>query len=78
MNNPLKEKRQQLKLSREEIAKRLNTNIYNINEWECNRTSPKGYMLIDVAIAYEMTDSELIEYLKYLKSKKKEWYKWVK
>ena len=72
MNNPLKEKRQQLKLSREEIAKRLNTNIYNINEWECNRTSPKGYMLIDVAIAYEMTDSELIKYLKYLKSKKKE------
>lgn len=72
MNNPLKEKRQQLKLSREEIAKRLNTNIYNINEWECNRTSPKGYMLIDVAIAYEMTDDELIEYLKYLKQKRKE------
>ncbi len=72
MNNPLKEKRQQLKLSREEIAKRLNTNIYNINEWECNRTSPKGYMLIDVAIAYEMTDSELIEYLKYLKQKRNE------
>ena len=72
MNNPLKEKRQQLKLSREEIAKRLNTNIYNINEWECNRTSPKGYMLIDVAIAYEMSNEELIDYLKYLKSKKKE------
>ena len=72
MNKPLKEKRQQLKLSREEIAKRLNTNIYNINEWECNRTSPKGYMLIDVAIAYEMTDSELIEYLKYLKQKRNE------
>lgn len=72
MNNPLKEKRQQLKLSREEIAKRLNTNIYNINEWECNRTSPKGYMLIDVAIAYEMTDDELIEYLKYLKQKRNE------
>lgn len=72
MNNPLKEKRQQLKLSREEIAKRLNTNIYNINEWECNRTSPKGYMLIDVAIAYEMTNNELIEYLKYLKQKRNE------
>ena len=72
MNNPLKEKRQQLKLSREEIAKRLNTNIYNINEWECNRTYTKGYMLIDVAIAYEMTDSELIEYLKYLKQKRNE------
>ena len=72
MNNPLKEKRQQLKLSREEIAKRLNTNIYNINEWECNRTSPKGYMLIDVAMAYEMTDDELIEYLKYLKQKRNE------
>ena len=72
MNNPLKEKRQQLKLSREEIAKRLNTNIYNINEWECNRTSPKGYMLIDVAIAYEMTNLELIEYLEYLKQKRNE------
>ena len=72
MNNPLKEKRQQLKLSREEIAKRLNTNIYNINEWECNRTSHKGYMLIDVAIAYEMTDDELIGYLKYLKQKRNE------
>ena len=72
MNNPLKEKGQQLKFSREGIAKRLNTNIYNINEWECNRTSPKGYMLIDVAIAYEMTDNELIEYLKYLKQKRRE------
>ena len=72
MNNPLKEKRQQLKLSREEIAKRLNTNMYNIDEWECNRTSPKGYMLIDVAIAYEMTNLELIEYLEYLKQKRNE------
>ena len=70
--NPLKEKRQQLKLTREEISKRLNVSIYTINEWECNRTSPKGYMLIDVAIAYEMTDDELIEYLKYLKHKRNE------
>ena len=29
-------------------------------------------MLIDVAIAYEMTDSELIKYLKYLKQKRNE------
>ena len=31
--NPLKEKRQQLKLTREEISKRLNVSIYTINEW---------------------------------------------
>ena len=72
MNNPLKEKRQQLKLSREEIAKRLNTNIYNINEWECGRKIPKGCMLLDIKFAYEMTDNELIEYLKYLKQKRNE------
>ena len=68
--NPLKEKRQLLKLSREEISKRLNVSIYTINEWECGRKIPKGYMMIDVSIAYEMTDSELIEYLKYLKQKR--------
>lgn len=70
--NPLKEKRQYLKLTREEMSKRLNVSIYTINEWEYGRKIPKGYMLIDIAIAYEMTDEELIEYLKYLKLKKKE------
>ena len=70
--NPLKEKRQQLELTREEISKRLNVSINTINEWECGRKIPKGYMLIDVAIAYEMTDSELIEYLEYLKQKRNE------
>lgn len=70
--NPLKEKRQNLNLTRVEISKRLNTNIYNINEWECNRTSPKSYMLIDIALAYEMSNEELIEYLKYLKQKRNE------
>lgn len=70
--NPLKEKRQKLNLTRVEISKRLNTNIYNINEWECNRTSPKSYMLIDIALAYEMSNEELIEYLKYLKQKRNE------
>ena len=70
--NPLKGKRQKLNLTRVEISKRLNTNIYNINEWECNRTSPKSYMLIDIALAYEMSNEELIEYLKYLKQKRNE------
>ena len=31
--NPLKEKRQHLELTREEISKRLNVSIYTINEW---------------------------------------------
>ena len=70
--NPLKEKRQQLKLTREEISKILNVSIYTINEWECGRKIPKGGMLLDIKFAYEMTDSELIEYLKYLKQKRNE------
>ena len=70
--NPLKVKRQQLKLTREEISKRLNVSIYTINEWECGRKIPKGCMLLDISFADEMTDSELIEYLKYLKQKRNE------
>lgn len=70
--NPLKVKRQQLKLTREEISKRLNVSIYTINEWECGRKIPKGCMLLDISFAYKMTDSELIEYLKYLKQKRNE------
>ena len=69
MKNPLKVKRQQLKISKEEIAKRLNTKLQNIKEWECGRVNPKSIMLIDIADAYEMTNDELIEYLKYLKQK---------
>ena len=69
MKNPLKIKRQQLKISKEEIAKRLNTKLQNIKEWECGRVNPKSIMLIDIADAYEMTNDELIEYLKYLKQK---------
>lgn len=70
--NPLKEKRQQLELTREEISKRLNVSIYTINEWECGRKIPKGCMLLDIKFAYEMTNLELIEYLKYLKQKRNE------
>ena len=70
--NPLKEKRQQLELTREEISKRLNVSIYTINEWECGRKVPKGCMLLDIKFAYEMTNLELIEYLEYLKQKRNE------
>ena len=70
--NPLKEKRQQLKLTREEISKILNVSIYTINEWECGRKIHKGCMLLDIKFAYELTDSALIEYIKYLKQKRNE------
>ena len=70
--NQLKEKRKKLELTREEISKRLNVSIYTINEWECGRKIPKGCMLLDIKFAYEMTDNELIEYLKYLKQKRNE------
>ena len=70
MKNPLKEKRRLIGITREEIANRLNTKLYNINEWESGRIFPKSFFLIDIANAYEMTNDELIEYLKYLKIQK--------
>ena len=70
MKNPLKEKRRLIGMTREEIANRLNTKLYNINEWESGRVFPKSFFLIDIANAYEMTNDELIEYLKYLKIQK--------
>ena len=70
MKNPLKEKRRLIGMTREEIANRLNTKLYNINEWESGRIFPKSFFLIDIANAYEMTNDELIEYLKYLKIQK--------
>ena len=68
--NPLKEKRRLMGITREEIANKLNTKLYNINEWESGRVFPKSFFLIDIANAYEMTNDELIEYLKYLKIQK--------
>ena len=70
MNNPLKEKRKSMKISREEMAERLGTKLYNINEWESGRNFPKSFFLMDIANAYELTNDELIEYLKYLKIQK--------
>lgn len=70
MKNPLKEKRKLMGATREEIADRLNTKLYNINEWESGRNFPKSFFLIDIMNAYELTNDELIEYLKYLKIKK--------
>ena len=70
MKNPLKEKRRLMGITREEIANKLNTKLYNINEWESGRVFPKSFFLIDIANAYEMPNDELIEYLKYLKIQK--------
>ena len=70
MNNPLKEKRKLMRISREEMAERLGTKLYNINEWESGRNFPKSFFLMDIANAYELTNDELIEYLKYLKIQK--------
>lgn len=70
MNNPLKEKRKSMRISREEMAERLGTKLYNINEWESGRNFPKSFFLMDIANAYELTNDELIEYLKYLKIQK--------
>lgn len=72
MENPLKKKRKELGISKEEMSKRLSTTIYNITEWELSRRIPKSHMLIDISEAYNLSNEELIEYLKYLNEIRKE------
>lgn len=60
----LKNKREELKYSREEMAKKLNTNVNVIGFWERLERFPKSSNLYNIISQYELTDSEAIIYLK--------------
>ena len=46
MNNPLKQKRKSLKLSREEIAKKVDIKVRNIKAYETNESTPNAKDLL--------------------------------
>lgn len=65
----LKNKREELKYSREEMAKKLNTNSNVIGFWERLERFPKPNNLYNIIKQYELSDSEAIEYLKEIYNK---------
>lgn len=60
----LKEARYRLSLTKLDMAKRLNVSLSTIKKWEQNETHLNTIELIRAAKSYEMTNYELLEYLK--------------
>ena len=73
MNNPLKQKRKSLRLSREEIAKKVDIKVRNIKAYETNESTPNAKDLLYICTkGYDMTYEEIMSYLEYLNEIRKE------
>lgn len=67
MKDFLRDKRKELGLTLDQMAKKLNAkNIGTIYQYESGRRFPHATQLIKIARAYQITDEELIEWLKYI------------
>lgn len=60
----LEEKRKKLGLKRSDIAKRMGMSINHVGYLERGLRFPKFTNLYNLAQAYELTDEELVEYIK--------------
>ena len=65
----LQNKREELKYSREEMAKKLNTNVNVIGFWERLERFPKSNTLFNVILCYQLTSDEVVEYIKEVYNK---------
>lgn len=65
MNNPLKVKRQEMKMTRKEMALRLNCSEVTIKKYEEGSRYPTLDKLLAVAEAYEMNEQEIMGYIRY-------------
>ena len=73
MDNPLKIKRQSLKLSRKQLAEKIGTKERNIRAYEINETLPNARDLLFICTkGYDMTYEEIMSYLEYLNEIRKE------
>lgn len=70
MKNFLKDKREELGLDVDSMAKRLGISIKTIYQYESGKRFPHATQLISVAKAYQLSDSELIQWLKYINEEK--------
>lgn len=69
--NPLKNKRQELKMTQKEMALRLGYSLKTIEGYERGIRFPPIDKLMKIARAYQMTNEELIEYIEYCEEKEK-------
>lgn len=60
----LKQARKRLKLTQEEMAKKLNVSRITISYWETNAISPLAKEMYRVSQAYEMSELEIAQWIK--------------
>lgn len=66
--NPLKKKRMELCLSREDIAERIGVSTQTVGDYETCKRNPKIKDIIYVCkVGYLMEDNEIIDYLYYVR-----------
>lgn len=64
MNNILKEKRNQLNISREEMGKRVGLSVFTIKSYENGYRYPNFTDIWNIKIHYNLTNEELLQWLK--------------
>lgn len=69
MESILKSKRQSLGLSKQDISNKTNLAVRSIQAYETAYTCPPAKDILKIARAYELTDEEIIEWLKYIEWK---------
>lgn len=66
MKNPLKDKRIELGLSRKDMANKSGISVRMIESYENNSKSPTIKKLLKLAECYELTDGEIIEWMRFI------------
>lgn len=69
MDNPLKRKRRDMKLTIEDVAEASGLNARTIQCYESAYRNPPAKDILTVAKAYNLTEDEIIEWLKYIEYK---------
>lgn len=74
MKNLLREKRQELGLSQSQMANKLGIKSSNGNHtvlrWEKGEVFPKAQDIWNLKICYQLTDEELVQWLRYINEEK--------
>lgn len=70
MKNFLKNRRHQLKLTMEELGRRMGSSKSRINNYERGVRFPVACEIWLLKQAYEMTDDELLSWLEYINKNK--------
>ena len=62
----LKQKRKELGLTQQDVAKILNVSRQSVNYWENNMMSPVGSDMWRIILLYNMNEKEVYEWIKQI------------